>query len=281
MDATSEYAFTEVGLFPRPDADPEMFYVLGLLCGKAISMNICLPIPLSEAFMKFVSDEPLTLADVDPTLAKGLTDKEGVVGSGLAFVYPGIERLELCRGGRRTKVTAANYDKYIAALTLFTCGEGLERVRERFNDWLFAIFESGLWNAMTAKEKLALLVGEDLKLSLEALKEHIVFAHGYGPSSPQRQMLLEIIAEFDPRFQRAFLKFVTGCELLPVGGLGHLVPRITVAMRAMTDNLPDRSFPSCAVCSHYFKLPAYSSKEIMRAKILEAFLEGEAGFQMS
>jgi E3 ubiquitin-protein ligase TRIP12 len=244
-------------------------------------MNICLSIPLSEAFVRLVSGESLTLADADPTLATNLADKEGVVGSGLTFVYPGIKSLEMCRGGRLMKLTAATYDQYIAALTLFTCGEKLGRVRERFNDGLFAVIESGLWSAMTAKEKLTLLVGEDLELSLEALQEHIIFAHGYGPHSPQRQMLLEIIAEFDPRFQRTFLKFVTGCELLPVGGLGHLVPRITVAMRAMTDNLPDRSFPSCAVCSHYFKLPAYSSKEIMRAKILEAFLEGEAGFQMS
>jgi hypothetical protein len=132
---------------------------------------------------------------------------------------------------------------------------------------LFAVIESGLWNAMTAKEKLVLLVGEDLKLSLEALQEHIIFAHGYGSGSSH--------------LQKTFLKFVTGCELLPVGGLGHLVPRLTVAVRAITDDSPDYSFPSCTMCSHYFKLPADSSKEIMRAKMLEAFLEGEAGFQMS
>jgi hypothetical protein len=97
-------------------------------------MNICFSIPLNEAFVRLVSGESLTLADVDPTLATNMSDKQGLVGSDVVFVYPGVESLELCRWGRRTKLTVANYNQYIAALTLFTCGDKLGRVRERFND---------------------------------------------------------------------------------------------------------------------------------------------------
>jgi hypothetical protein len=70
-----------------------MFYVFGLLCGKALSLNIALPIPLSEQFFKFRSAENLALHEMDPQFAASLSQKDDMVAIGMTFVYPGLENV--------------------------------------------------------------------------------------------------------------------------------------------------------------------------------------------
>jgi hypothetical protein len=282
LDDSQPYAFTDAGLFPRPGADPNMFYVLGLLCGKALAMNITLPIPLSEPFLHFCAGETVSVYDVDQQLGAILADPDALVAAELPFTYPGIEALELIPNGSRALVTRTNCTRYVEAVAAFTCGEPLAGIRDRFNAGLFAVVEPGLWNRLTARDKVLLLTGETGRLTMGVMRQHIQFAHGYSERSSQAQMLLEVIDEFNTEQQKNWLHFVTGCERLPVGGLASLVPKITVAQRAPDEPGmdPDDTFPTASVCFHYFKLPPYSSKGTMRARIIEALKEGE-GFHMS
>jgi E3 ubiquitin-protein ligase TRIP12 len=281
-DPANPYAFTPIGLFPRPDADVELFYVLGLLCGKVLSMNMTLSIPLSEEFIRFCGGENLALSDVDSELAASLLHLGDLIEAEIPFTYPGIESLELMPRGKMILVTRTNVKRYVDAVTDFTSGEKLAGVRERFNAGLFAVLEGGIWDGLPARDRLLLITGEEAELTLAGLQEHVVFSHGYDQRSPQARMLLEVVAEFNGAMQRNWLLFVTGCERLPIGGLGSLAPKITVAQRLPDDpgQDPDDTFPTASVCFHYFKLPAYSSKGTMRKKMIEAFKEG-AGFHMS
>jgi hypothetical protein len=54
----------ENGLFPRPDADRDVFYLLELLCWKALAMGIVLPLPLSEAFFKLISERIVEIMEI-------------------------------------------------------------------------------------------------------------------------------------------------------------------------------------------------------------------------
>jgi hypothetical protein len=58
------------GLFPLPRADPEHFYLLGLLCGKALMMDMLVPLPFNPAFFRLVLGEQVAVADVDAALAR-------------------------------------------------------------------------------------------------------------------------------------------------------------------------------------------------------------------
>jgi len=278
----TEYAFTKIGLFPRPDADPEMFYVLGLLCGKALSMNVALPIPLSEQFFKFIGNEPLTIRDIDPNLADSLSEKNDMVTIGMTFTYPGIEKLELIPNGSKIDVTRDNYDLYVKQLTEFTCGEKLSEIKDQFLRGLFSVIEPGLWNCLTANEKRVLICGESSEVTMKDLEENIRFGYGYEGKQPQKQMLFEVILELDKERQSKLFKFITGCERLPIGGLSALQPRIIVARRISEDyQSPDETLPTAATCTNYFKLPAYSSKKIMKERLVLAITEGQEGFLLS
>ena len=76
--------------------------------------------------------------------------------------------------------------------------------------------------------------------------------------------------------RKSFLQFTTGCSSLPPGGLANLQPRLTV-VRKVDGN--DGSYPSVNTCVHYLKLPDYSTKEIMRERLLAA--TREKGFHLN
>eukprot|EP00479_Gromia_sphaerica_P014052 TRINITY_DN8154_c0_g1_i1.p1 TRINITY_DN8154_c0_g1~~TRINITY_DN8154_c0_g1_i1.p1 ORF type:complete len:82 (-),score=5.99 TRINITY_DN8154_c0_g1_i1:84-329(-) len=77
-------------------------------------------------------------------------------------------------------------------------------------------------------------------------------------------IFFEILEEFTPREQRQFVRFVTGCPRLPVGGLKNLRPRVTIVRIAVTSsssagaNAPHgvdcTALPSAMTCTNYVKL---------------------------
>ena len=77
-------------------------------------------------------------------------------------------------------------------------------------------------------------------------------------------------------------QFVTGSPRLPVGGLARMVPRLTIVKKSPeSGNSPDAYLPSVMTCANYVKLPDYSSKEVMRERLLTAINEGQGCFLLS
>ncbi|GAY52353.1 hypothetical protein CUMW_141130 [Citrus unshiu] len=132
----------------------------------------------------------------------------------------------------------------------------------------------------TEEELERLFCGERDFLAFNDLLDHIKFDHGYTASSPPILNLLEIIREFDYDQRRAFLQFVTGAPRLPPGGLASLNPKLTI-VRKHCSNCADADLPSVMTCANYLKLPPYSSKEMMKEKLLYAITEGQGSFHLS
>ena len=106
--------------------------------------------------------------------------------------------------------------------------------------------------------------------------------HGYTPQSVPIQILVTILSEFTPMEQKQFLSFVTGSPKLPVGGLKSLSPPFTVVKRnGEGSQSVDDYLPSAMTCANYLKLPHYTSKEVMKSKLLVAMTEGQGSFHLS
>ena len=56
------------------------------------------------------------------------------------------------------------------------------------------------------------------KWDIQMLAEACRVEHGFTSESRAIRWLLEIVSEFNPEEQRAFLRFVTGSPRLPIGG---------------------------------------------------------------
>ena len=67
-----------------------------------------------------------------------------------------------------------------------------------------------------------------------------------------------------------------------VGGLARLSPKLTIVRKSPEDGVsPDAYLPSVMTCANYVKLPDYSSKEVMRERLLLSMREGQSAFLLS
>lgn len=126
------------------------------------------------------------------------------------------------------------------------------------------------------------------------LREHTVCDHGYTSESKAIGDLVAILCEFTVEEQRLFVRFVTGANRLPVGGLGKLEPKLTV-VRKLTESSAgnesgsedggflssDAVLPSASTCTNYLKLPEYSTREVMKERLLYCIREGQGSFHLS
>lgn len=94
--------------------------------------------------------------------------------------------------------------------------------------------------------------------------------------------LFEVMSTFSREEQKVFLQFVTGSPNLPIGGFKALTPAFTVVCRQSEPPLsPDDYLPTVMTCVNYFKLPNYSSKEVLKQRIQTAVMEGSGSFLLS
>jgi len=85
-----------------------------------------------------------------------------------------------------------------------------------------------------------------------------------------------------PTQRSKFLQFVTGCPVLPLGGLAALQPKITVDRASTTSAVVPASdmLPTARTCTSCLRLPPYTSKEELFNKMVIA-LEHNSSFQLS
>jgi E3 ubiquitin-protein ligase TRIP12 len=91
-----------------------------------------------------------------------------------------------------------------------------------------------------------------------------------------------VLCELSAAEQSLFVRFVTGSARLPIGGLARLSPPLTIVQKRPEDGgSADAHLPSVMTCANYLKLPDYSTKATMRARLLLACEEGQGSFLLS
>jgi hypothetical protein len=276
-DTTDDFAFAKGGLFPRPDAPRDLMYLAGILCAKAFSMNSVLSFDFNPAFFKYLRGEKVTVDEIDLILANSLKETQSLFD--LPFTYPGIPSIVMSK--KHSVTNAENIDEYVALVHSYTCGKKLSEVMGAFRAGFSKVIPYSAMLVFTDEEICRLLRGNLSKLQVEDFKNHVSAAHGYEADSPQISYLFEVISEFCDDDKSLFVKFVTGSRTLPIGGLSVLKPKLTVAMRMMDDVAVDASFPSVMTCANYLKLPPYSTKEVLRERLLYAIRECQNCFDLT
>lgn len=283
INPESEFVQYEGGLFPSADADNGLLEILGILCSKAVIMEKLVDIPFSSSFFKFILKGEISIEEVDPIMAESLKYPEGFYD--LPFVYPGTN-VELKKGGNSIFVDENNAAEYVQLLKDFTCGSKMLKKISHFIKTFEMNLPPNSLCLFTPDEIVSIICGSEVHFSKEELLKYTKIEHGYTEQSPEINNLFEIIEEMSPEDQRMFCKFVTGCSRLPNGGLSGLNPPLTIAKRVPELNNnhevhPDDFLPSVMTCTNYFKLPPYSTKEIMKKKIMVAINECQDSFQLS
>lgn len=270
-------------LFPAPRADAKtlfLMHALGKFVGRAMLDLRIVDFNFNPAFFQLLSGD-ISIEQVDEKLAMSLDCLDpGAVGDlDIFFTLPGYDDIELIPNGAALKVTAENFEKYKNLVIAKTIN-----VRPHIN--LFAagfstVFPIELMNIFTAYELIELFGNAEEDWLEQTLTAAIHANHGYGADSPAILRMIEILGEFTTAQRRAFLQFLTGSPKLPIGGFKALRPELTVVRKHPDSGSADNYLPSVMTCANYLKLPNYSSKEIMKRKILQAIHDGANAFHLS
>lgn len=276
---SGEHAFHKMGLYPSPDADNGILEVLGLFCSKAILMEKIIEIPFNPAFFKIILGKKVEIEEIDPQLAKSLNYPDGLYD--LPFLFPGT-LLELKPGGSEIIVDSSNVSEYIFLVKDFLAGDFMRSKVKRFLKSFSTNLYYSTLQLFSPDEIVKVITGEDVKITDDDLKNYVNLEHGYDSNSKEIQDLFSIILEMTSDEKSLFVRFVTGCNKLPIGGLAALQPHLTIAKRVIEASAhPDDCLPSVMTCTNYFKMPQYSSRIIMKQKIIQAITECQNSFQFS
>eukprot|EP00755_Sulcionema_specki_P005057 Sspe_Gene.31687::Locus_15606_Transcript_1_1_Confidence_1.000_Length_6859::g.31687::m.31687/K10590/TRIP12; E3 ubiquitin-protein ligase TRIP12 len=311
------YVYSPTGLFPtiiNPNSTPhvrqrqlQLFTFVGRYLARALREGKVLDIHFNPLFYALLLGEDITanpsesLSMLDPVYEQSLQQLEAIAqadrdmgtGSlgemGLDFTLPGHEGIELIPDGSTVPLTAENIDTYVKLVRGMHLQKGIEGAIRALHRGFHEVFPLHQLQLFSKDELQDLLTGRgdpSAKIwSDEAdMATDIVCDHGYTLDSQPVQHLISVVAEFDAYEQRKFLTFISGSPRMPLGGL---VPKITLVKRGnevdmMVDEaMLDLPLPTVNTCFHYVKLPPYSSRAVLREKLLLAIEDGQNSFDLS
>lgn len=203
---------------------------------------------------------------------------------GLMFTLPGYDSIELIENGKDIEVKFENLQEYIDKVTRFYLWDSIKIQVCDLCEGIQNLVPQSTFSLFSENELISLFSGEQkaINWTIEELYEGILPAHGYNTSSQSYRNFIEILDEMSMDERITFVKFVTGTSRLPFGGLKALKPTMTVVKStAEVETSTDSLLPSVMTCQNYIKLPDYSSKPHMKAKLFYAINEGQNNFSLS
>lgn len=160
-------------------------------------------------------------------------------------------------------------------------GSGVEAQVHAFRRGLAGFLPLPSLSVLSPDELVRLLGGADeagQDWSVATLSECVTTGSGYTLQSRPVLDLLHVLAELTHEQRRDFLFWATGIPRLPPGGFRQLQPKLQVQRRGERE--PDLALPSVNTCFLFLKLPEYSSRTILRDRLLAA-IRHCGGFDLS
>ncbi|XP_070764278.1 probable E3 ubiquitin-protein ligase HERC4 [Enoplosus armatus] len=266
------------------EEDKANVFLFGVLCGLALYNQsiIHLPFPLA-LFKKLLGVEP-TLEDMkefSPVCAKSLQDildyEDDVLEKlSMDFLFPwdGTE-VDLDPENPGKPVTGQNKREFVDASVNHAFNTSVEGVFGEFERGFFQVCDRDLVKLFRPEELQEVLVGKEVydweKLKWNTVCEWLYVDH------PVMQMFWEVFDELTEDQKKDFLLFLTGFRRAPILGMDKIQMKIQVHQDQSTS--PDQLLPESLTCHSILYLPLYSTKEILRDRLMEA-LTPERGFSM-
>jgi ubiquitin-protein ligase E3 A len=185
---------------------------------------------------------------------------------------------DLVPEGRSLKVTAENKQAFVEAYVRWFLTDSIKTQFDPFLKGFYKVVSiesiqvSSLHQLLSSAEVIKLVCGVD-ELNMKELERSTEYENATA-EDPTIVWLWEIVHSFDEEQKKKFIKFVTGSDRSPLRGLSDL--RFVVMVQAVDDN----RLPSAHTCFNHLILSAFTSKEKLQAKLLQA-IEHHEGFGLS
>ncbi|KAK5113784.1 hypothetical protein LTR62_003168 [Meristemomyces frigidus] len=284
---------------------------LGRIIGKCLYEGILVDVLFASYFLKKwaltggTNQAPMEsgyranlndLEELDPVLYRGLlalknAPADQVEDFALTFTVDDLvgrhtgrkqvlER-ELLPNGANTPVTAANRLIYINRMSWWRLAGQSALQTNAFLRGLGSIVQPS-WLAMFNQLELQTLIGGSATpVDIADLRRNTQYGGLYtigsdGLEHPSVQLFWDVMSSLPDSERRNVLKFVTSTPRGPLLGFGHLTPRFSIRDSGRDEG----RLPSTSTCVNLLKLPMYSTRVVLRERLLRAVNSG-AGFDLS
>ncbi|KAL6107277.1 uncharacterized protein ACO6RY_10950 [Pungitius sinensis] len=266
------------------EEDKTDFFLFGVLCGLALwnKSLIHFPFPLA-LFKKLLGVEP-TLEDLkefSPDVGKSLQcilnyDEDELKKLDWDFII-NWDGSEVCLDPQNPEklLTVLNKKEFVDAYVSHAFNASVQAVFEEFQRGFFQVCDRDPVTLFRPEELQGLLVGQDI-YDWATLKQNTLWDVWFGSST--KQMFWEVFDELTEDQRKDFLWFLTGSRRVPILGMDQVRMKVQVTQVQIGQRY-DQHFPEALTCHSILRLPLYSSKEIMREKLIEALI-AERAFSM-
>jgi other hect domain ubiquitin protein ligase E3 len=258
----------------------QLFEYLGKLMGMAYRTGTFVLLDLPTIFWKKMLDLPLLEIDLEE-IDKGSLEYirflrnskkeefEDVIDRNFTATLTDGSEAELLPGGAHKKVTFENREQFICLFKRALFNESdlqVKAVRKGFT----SIIPEVLLRLVSPNELETRICGKN-KIDFDLLRKHTVYKAPIKADSPLINNFWSLIKEFSPADQLKFVKFCWGQERLPSTDHEYAVNQIRFMIKPITfSGNQDGMLPRSDTCFFNLELPNYSTKEIMRERILLA-----------
>merc|ERR1712190_172977 len=175
---------------------------------------------------------------------------------------------ELIQGGRDQEVTSANIYQYVRKYAQHRMVSSQEKALKKLREGLFDVIPAGSLDALTAEDFRLLLNGVG-DINVQTLISYTSFNDECGESADRlvafKRWLWSIVEKMSPLEKQDLVFFWTGSHALPASEHGfEPMPSITIRPA------DDKHLPSANTCISRLYVPLYSSKTILKKKLLLA-----------
>ncbi|CAF1080148.1 unnamed protein product [Rotaria sordida] len=268
--------------------DESMYKLIGTLCALAIYnvTIIDLPFPLA-LYKKLLKKGKIDLDDMkslSPSIYQSLKSllnyTEDDLETTLCFTFI-IERefcdekrqIELKPGGASIMVNQNNKQEFVDLYIDYIFNKSCETQFQAFSAGFRRVINSKPLELFYPDELMSFVVG-NTNYDWNEFQKKTEYKGEYHANHPVIQWFWQVFHKMNETEKKKFLLFLTGSDRVPVFGWSQTLP-MTI-QRSHTDNM---HLPVSHTCFNTLDLPAYSSKEILKAKLLEA-IQHNQGFNL-
>ncbi|CAH1996841.1 unnamed protein product [Acanthoscelides obtectus] len=275
------------------------FRNVGRLLGLCLLQNELCPIFLTRHVLKSILGRPIKFHDLaffDPVVYESLrqlvVDAESKDGNslfsalGLNFTLfcsridlcpqEGSGTVELMPGGKDIEVTASNVYDYVRKYAKYRMVKVQEKAIESIRTGVFDVLPEGSLDGLTA-EDLRLLLNGVGDINVAVLISYTSFNDESGESGERlvkfKRWLWSIVEKMTHLERQDLVYFWTGSPALPASEDGFQ-PMPSVTIRPADD----AHLPTANTCISRLYIPLYSSRTVLRQKLLLAIKTKNFGF---
>ncbi|XP_067901931.1 probable E3 ubiquitin-protein ligase HERC6 isoform X2 [Heterodontus francisci] len=262
--------FRTIWFPPKISVPIENYFLLGILCGLAV-YNFCvvyIPFPLA-LFKKLLNMKPTLedLKELEPDLENSLqsildTVKDEDLGMNFYISWEEQE-VELIPNGSNQPVTKKNKEKFVRTYVNYIFTASVKEPFGEFRRGFYKVCDKELLKFFQPQELLDILIGnEDYDWNI--LEKNTTYERNYNRSHPTIEMFWKVFHELPLGQKKKFLSFLTGTHRIPVIGMECI--KIHIAPSQLTED----NYPEANVCFSTLNLPAYTSTESLKTKLVTA-----------